>query len=285
MLADAVAANGTFFSVWLGSNDVLGYAIGGGVETDGDGIEGNEENPLNPGLLTSVASFSTAIGAVLDGMTANGAEGVILTVPPVTLAPFFQIVTTLSGGVNVIPLDAATAGAVNAAYNDAATGYNPGLQAALALSIITQEEYDRRLISFAEGANPPVLVDESLTVADISAAFMLPAGSVVLPNLRQAESGDLFPLTALSVVGTLADPTNPSSVFGVGVALPDKDVLTAVEQAAIITRYAMFNGVIAAEAGARAGVTMVDVGPLFADVYGLSATEAALLGLSMDAQT
>lgn len=284
MLADAMGANATFFSVWLGSNDVLGYAIGGGTETDGDNIEGNQDDPTQPSLLTSVANFSGALTGVLDGLSANGAKGVIVNLPPVTLAPFFQIVTQLSGGVNLIPMDAATAGAVNSAYNDPATGYNPGLSAAVAIGAMTQEEANRRTINFSEGTNPPVITDESLTQADISAAFGFPAGSVVLPNLRHAEATDLFPLTALAVVGTLADPTNPASVYGVGVPVPDQNTLTLAEQGAIIQRYATFNALIAAEAAARNNIEMVDVGPMFADVFGLVSAQAAGLALSAEAQ-
>ncbi len=41
VLADAVAQNPTFFSLWIGGNDVLGYATSGG-----DGL--NQTGNLNP---------------------------------------------------------------------------------------------------------------------------------------------------------------------------------------------------------------------------------------------
>lgn len=280
MLGDAVAAGGTFFSVWLGSNDVLRFAIAGGEETDDDSTEGNQENLLNPDLLTPVSSFSDALSGILDALSANGANGIIVNIPPVTILPYFQIVTQLSGGVNLIPLDAPTASVVNDGYSD----YNDGLDAAVFFGEITQEEADRRKIMFSAGANPPVITDESLTKADVSLAFGAPPGSVILPKLRHAEATDLFPLPALTVIGQLADPGDPTSVYGVGVPVPDKHTLTLAEQAAIITRYATFNAIIAQQAAARSNVSMMDVGVQFADIFGLSAQQAALLGLSADAQ-
>lgn len=276
---DAAAAGGTFFSVWLGNNDVLGYASGGGVDE---------------AEITDVATFTADLSTVLDEMSANGADGVILNVPPIQLAPFFQIVTTLSGGVNILPagsIDAPTAAFLNSA--DAYGEYNGGLMAAVALGVITAEEAAFRTITFeGDEANAPVITDESLTVADISLALGLPAGSVILPNMRQAQvdattgAYDLFPLTALAVVGTEAIPGDPSSVYGVGVPLPDAFTLTMNdEQVQVVTAYATFNAVIAGQAAARPNITLVDVGPVFADAFGLSAPQAAGLQLSTEAQS
>jgi len=68
--------NATFFTLWLGDNDVLSYAQTGGV---GD-------------TITSPAFFQTAMGGVLQALTANGAKGVIATIPDVTVIPFFTTI-------------------------------------------------------------------------------------------------------------------------------------------------------------------------------------------------
>lgn len=291
MLADAVAANPTFFSVWLGNNDVLGYATAGGTDE---------------GLITSQGDFQTALISILGSLSAGGAEGVILNIPPVHLAPYFQIVTTLGGGVNLIPLtDESLVATLNGVYNfpigtaltdgDDATnpGYNSLLTEAVAEGSLTQEEADRRMISWAVGANPPMITDESLTAVtvDLSEYVGAPAGSVLVPVplYRQAEVNafgqyDLFPLPALSVVGTLADPQNPNSVYGVGVAVPDQYTLTISEQVNVITAYATFNATISGVLASFPNVKLVDVGPMFADVFGLSAAQAAGLQLSSAAQ-
>lgn len=274
VVGDAAASGATFFSIWLGSNDVLGYALSGGAF-------GEMFDPTNPSTLSSTDAFSASLSGTLDAMSANGASGVILTIPPVTLAPFFQFVTGSEAGINLIPLDAATAGVVNGGYAD----YNNGLDAAVALTIISADEAARRKINFIEGRNRPVITDENLTVADISAAFGAPAGTVVLPNSRHLEQGELLPLTAASVLGQPADPSNPLSIQGVAVPLADQYVLTLQEQGALGLRTAQFNGIIAAQAAARANVTMVDIQPVFADMFGLTAQQAALLGLSPAAQS
>ncbi|MEI7500442.1 MAG: hypothetical protein WCK84_08315 [Bacteroidota bacterium] len=66
----------TFFISWLGDNDVLSYALTGGV---GDTI-------TSPGL------FQKAMGGVLLAMTAGGAKGVIANVPDITTIPYFTTV-------------------------------------------------------------------------------------------------------------------------------------------------------------------------------------------------
>lgn len=78
VLDDAMAANATFFTLWLGDNDVLAYALSGGTVA-GDSI-------------TSPAFFQTVMGGVLQGLTANTAKGVIATIPDVTAIPFFTTI-------------------------------------------------------------------------------------------------------------------------------------------------------------------------------------------------
>ncbi len=68
--------NPTFFTMWLGDNDVLGYALAGGV---GDSI-------------TSPALFQQAMGGMLTALVANGAKGVIANIPDVTAIPFFTTI-------------------------------------------------------------------------------------------------------------------------------------------------------------------------------------------------
>ena len=122
--------------------------------------------------------------------TDPGIQGVVGNIPSVTSAPFFTLVPY-----NSIPFADGdpTIAVVNAAYDD----YNNGLQAAVALSIITPEEAGRRTISFAAGANAVVVTAEDITQdVDISAAFSLPPGSVVLPNIRQTTAADLLTLAS-----------------------------------------------------------------------------------------
>ena len=66
----------TFFSAWLGNNDVLGYATAGGFS----------------GSISPTATFSSLYGELITAMTANGAEGIVATIPDVRSVPFFTTV-------------------------------------------------------------------------------------------------------------------------------------------------------------------------------------------------
>lgn len=71
----------TFFSLWLGNNDALGYATNGGVTTD----------PTN--VLTEKATFSLLYSNMVNALTAGGQKGVLGTIPDVTSIPYFNTVT------------------------------------------------------------------------------------------------------------------------------------------------------------------------------------------------
>ncbi|WP_181307247.1 SGNH/GDSL hydrolase family protein [Rufibacter sp. XAAS-G3-1] len=75
-LARVSASNPTFFSSWLGNNDVLGYATAGGFS----------------GTITPVATFTSLYTELITAMTANGAEGIVATIPDVRSVPFFTTV-------------------------------------------------------------------------------------------------------------------------------------------------------------------------------------------------
>ncbi len=70
------AAGATFFSVWLGNNDVLFTAASGGLIPS-----------------TDAATFETNLDALLDVLTAGGAKGVIANIPDVTKIAFFNTIT------------------------------------------------------------------------------------------------------------------------------------------------------------------------------------------------
>ncbi|MEJ6623362.1 MAG: G-D-S-L family lipolytic protein [Flavobacteriaceae bacterium] len=232
VLADAMAQKPTFFSLWIGINDVLGYAT-----TGGDGT-----NPLTPISGAPGAGFDGTYAAIIATMTASGAKGVVANVPYVTSLPHFTTVPH-----NPIPLDAATAGAVNAAY----APYNGGLQAAYqalqGTGLLTAAEVAKRQITFKAGAgNAVVIFDESLTdLGAINPAF---AG---LQKIRQATAADLLVLPSASFIGTLAVPGNPLTVNGVAVPLADKWVLTPQEQAEIKTAIDGYNAIIKAAATSK----------------------------------
>lgn len=249
----AAAQNPSFFTLSLfGGNDVLGYATGGADQSSDQ--------------ITPLATFEGALNIALTALTANGAKGVVSGTPHVTDLPYFTTVPY-----NAVPLNEATATAVNGGY----AVYNGGLQAAFAAldgtGLFTAEEVEQRTISFSEGQNAVVIVDEDLTdLGAINPAF------AAIPKYRQATAEDLLVLTSASFIGTLADPNNPASVNGVGVPLADKWVVTATELEEIISATDTMNASVQA-AAENFGVAYVDLQAIL--------TQASSTGITFDDYT
>lgn len=238
VLGEAIDANPTFFSLWIGNNDVLGYATSGAS---------------NAALLTSNADFQARFtNVVTDLMTETTAEGVVINIPSFLGLAFFRAVPF-----NAIPLDAQTAAGASAGYTD----YNNGVQQAANGGLITQAEADRRKISFSAGQNAFVIEDETLT--DLSA--------LMLPPLRQSESTDLTVLSLGSLLGTDAFG---EGAYGIQDAVSDQFVLIPSEQVEIETSRQTFNGIMAQIVAANSGrLTLYDTNSatgVFADLFGLS---------------
>ena len=239
VLGDALAQSPTFFTLSeIGGNDVLGYATSGGAGVDQTG----NFNPATYGGndITDPNVFASVFSDMTNALTANGAKGVVGNVPYVTSLPYFTTVPH-----NPIPLDAGTAGALNAGY----APYNGGLLVAQSYAMIDAAEVAKRTINFVEGQNAVVIVDEDLT--DLSA--------LGIPSYRQATANDLLVLTSSSFIGTLADPSNPNSVNGVGVPLANQWVLTDTEQAKVKTATDAYNMTIEAVANANPNLALVDL--------------------------
>ena len=237
----AASQNPSFFTLSLfGGNDVLGYATGGADQTTD--------------AITPITTFEAALNGALTALTANGAKGVVSGTPYVTDLPYFTTVPY-----NPVPLDAATAAAVNGGY----AAYNGGIQAALAAlagtGLFTAEEAAARTISFNEGQNAVVIEDESLTdLGAINPAF------AALPKYRQATENDLMVLTSASFIGTEAIPGNPATVNGVAIPLADKWVVTETEIEEIISATDAMNASVEAAADSY-GIAYVDLQSILAE--------------------
>lgn len=90
----------TFFSMWLGNNDILGYATTGGA------------SPAD--APTDKAVFASLYADVATTLTNNKAKGVVATIPDVLSTPFFNTVT--------IPSVLALAPGATAIYIQTGTG-------------------------------------------------------------------------------------------------------------------------------------------------------------------
>jgi len=232
IIEDAIAQAPTFFSLWIGNNDILSFATSGGTGVD----QRLNPDPSTYGIndITSPVVFEQVYNSILRALTDDGANGVVANIPDVTSIPFFTTVPY-----NPIPLDAEAADLANMSY----ASYNGSLQLFQLAGELTAEEVAQRTIEFSEGENNAVvIIDENLTFLTTT----LPDGSTsVLPKIRQTTSDDLLVLTSIGFIGTLSDPNNLASINGVTVPLSDQWVLTPEEQTLIKQATTTFNQTIA----------------------------------------
>lgn len=251
VLEDATSQSYTFFSLWIGNNDILSYATSGGVGVDQTG--NFDPTTYGGNDITDPNVFASVYSQQVEALTANGAKGVLVNIPEVTSLPYFTTVPTQS-----IPLDAATAGALNAQFGAYNTQVLPGL---VQMGVISPEEAALRMVNFSEGVNFPIMTDDDLTdLTDIlqGAPFSLPAElAALLGQLRQVNNDDLVVLTASSVLGSTPDPNNPQGVVGVSIPLADQYVLAKSEQDRVTAASVAYNATIEALANSK-GLAFVD---------------------------
>lgn len=238
VLGDAMSKNPTFFTNWIGANDVLSYATNGGAQSDGvtPAADHNTTGNLNPATyggndITNSNVFASVYSTIINTLISGGAKGVVATVPSVTSIPYFTTIPY-----NPVPLDNATATQLNSGY----ATYNGGLDLAYSNNLITNQERLQRKINFVAGQNPVVIVDSDLT--NLS--------GLGLPSYRMTTAQDLIVLPARSVIGTVVGG-NPSMINGVSVPLANKWVLTANEKAKVANATAAYNAAIVSIANAN----------------------------------
>lgn len=249
VLKDALAQKPTFFSLWIGNNDVLSYATSGGSGKDQTG----NLDPTTYGSndITDPNVYKSVINSYLQALTAGGAKGVIANIPSVTAIPYFTTVPY-----NAVPLDNATA-----------TSLNQSLLGPLK-QVLTAFGQGSRINLAAAGQNPILIMDKDLDpmkaqiTAGLTAAGLPAAQAAALgtyfSQARHATKDDLVVLTASSVIGK--NPTsNPAPFDKLGVTFPldDKYVLTSTETARVTKATTAYNAAIAALA-AQYNIAFVD---------------------------
>ena len=250
VLEDAMAQNPTFFSLWIGNNDVLSYATSGGVGTNQTGNTNPRTYSSND--ITDPNVLAGSIRAVLEGMKSVGAtKGVIANIPNVTSIPFFTTVPY-----NAIPLDEAYA-----------TALNTQLVGRLK-PVLTALGQGDRLKTLVVGQNPLLIKDETLTdlssqitaaltrngVSAAEAAFI----GTTYGQARHTTSEDLILLSTKPVINTdVANVSDPFNKLGITYPLEDKHVLTKSEVAQVQTATNAYNTQIKALAEAY-GLAFVD---------------------------
>lgn len=268
VLADAMLQKPTFFSLWIGNNDVLSYATNGGTNSQTTGgvttytaatVQTGNTNPATykSNDISDANVVAGSIKAVLDGLKSVGStKGIIGNIPDVTNIPFFTRVPY-----NAIPLDATKAQALNTQL------YGP-LKAAL-----TAFGQGDRINPVVAGNNPVLIIDNKLANLSAQLTGALTAGGVpaaqaafignAFGRARQAKPGELMLLTSSTLLGldaTTNQPATPSSVFIYGASFPigDQYSLTTDEVNNIGTAVKAYNTSIKAMADSY-GLAFVDM--------------------------
>ena len=268
VLADATVQNPTFFSLWIGNNDVLAYATSGGT-----GV--NQSGNLDPSTysgndITDPNVFANVYSTLVTQLTAGGAKGVVANIPYVTSVPFFTTVPT-----NPIPgLPAASAGQLNQLFGGinlalAGAGLPPRFQTLVA------NDGNPATVE----ANPLLIKDESLPniSAQITAALTPVLGAptagylgLLYGQARHASNvtatKDYILLTARTIIGTTqAGAPSPFNTVGVSYPMQDNTTLTATETAEVKAATDAFNASIASLASSK-GLAFVDANAILVQV-------------------
>jgi lysophospholipase L1-like esterase len=272
VIADAMAQNATFFSLWIGNNDVLSYATSGGT-----GV--NQLGNLNPATyagndITDPVVFASTYNTLVTNLTAGNAKGVVANIPYVTSLPLFTTIKTnqLPG---LPPANVTTLNQLLGGINLALAG------ASLPPRFVTLVADDGNPATTE--SNPLLIVDESLPniAAQITAALTAPTGPYPAPtaafigNLygraRHARNTpstnrDYILLTAGGLIGTTqAGAPSPFNAIGISYPMQDGTVLTADEAAQVKTATDAFNASILSIANSK-DLAFVDANATFNQV-------------------
>ena len=251
IVADALAQNPTFFSLWIGNNDILGYATSGGT---GVNQTGNlDPSTYGPDDITDPIVFSSAYNGIVNQLTGAGAKGVLITLPDVTSIPFFTTVPN-----NALVLDAGQAanltgffqafvGIATVALASPPNNIPPQqAQAIAAQYALTFSEGPNRFLIKEESPTNPFgfrqMTEEELLVLTIDQARLAQGyGSVVI-------TPEVLQVLGLLQMGGTPTPEQAALVLNAVSPIEDGDVLDnfEIEEVSIATE--AYNATIRAAA-------------------------------------
>lgn len=275
ILGDAISVDPTFFTLWIGNNDVLGYATSGATR---------------PEILTSQEDFQTQFSAIINSlMTETSASGVVANIPQILATPVFRAVPY-----NAVELGAEEAEALNSNFATLNAVFDGMAEDTFIFSDFDAEDADQRRVSYEEGSNPILIVDPNLE--DLSSKFdQLVTFGRITPEQRAAlqpyvqsrpmvvdpQTGpELVLLSAGSVLGTPAVTGDPNTPIGVAVPLGAQYTLTSENIVEIETARITFNTIIegvVTNAGDRLALYDTNnLGGAFADIFGLDGSQPGI---------
>lgn len=222
VLQDAMAVSPTFFTLWIGNNDILSYAMSGGAGTN----QAGNFDPSSYGSndLSAPEVVANVVKTISETMVAAGAKGVLVNLPEITSIPFFKTIPAQP----LSPANTNFASKINT-LNGFYAGINQ-VFAAIGAS-------DRQISFKKDAASGIVFIDDSLEdlSAKIAGALMqsgMPAAKAqllgsIFGQARQSREGDLIPLTMSSKIATV-DKNRVAYLMSKGVSQEEAGLLSIV---------------------------------------------------------
>ena len=101
-LSDTLVMRPTFFSLFIGNNDILTFALSGATS-----------DSITPSSGPAGIGFKESINAIVNALTVNGAKGVIANIPAIDSLPYFTVIPN-----NGLVLNADSIFVLNEKYKD-----------------------------------------------------------------------------------------------------------------------------------------------------------------------
>ena len=82
----------TFFTFWMGMDDVLGYALSGGQGDGSANVAPQLLNYFNPKDISNIVTFESFYDTAVNMSISTGSNGALINIPDITAFPFFTTV-------------------------------------------------------------------------------------------------------------------------------------------------------------------------------------------------
>ena len=286
VLGDAMSKNPTFFTNWIGANDVLAYATNGGARPDNP-LTTEDESLLpatdqtgNPNVasygsndITDPTFFAGVYTNIINTLTGgpNSAKGVVATVPSVTSIPYFTTVpyaplTAQSLGKGLAPVGSDEATQI--AYGTAAMNQLNTELYGLLKGVFTAGGEPNRVKLLNTATENPVLiydvdaVDRSVQISGYLQSVLFYDATTantfgaIFGKSRQTTAADLIVLPASSsasggIGANIAGAPIQINKNGISYPMANKWVLTANEQTKVANATTAYNNSIRAIAASK----------------------------------
>ncbi|MEW5674854.1 G-D-S-L family lipolytic protein [Flavobacterium enshiense] len=293
VLEDAMSKNPTFFTNWIGANDVLAYSTSGGAINDNPATttvdesliaaaDHNATGNMNPATyggndITNATVYGGVYTQIINALTSGGAKGVVCTIPNVTSIPYFTTVpykplTAQGIGKGLVPAGSTTEQQI-AAGTAAMNQLNSQLYTMLD-GLFTAYGQPNRVNPLDPTKANPILIHDVDAIdrsTEITGALTPLYGAAIAGQFgaafgkcRQSASTDLIVLPASSVIGT-SNPFATAAMLSVGankngVSYPisNKYVLTANEALKATNATSAYNNAIRSIAASK-GLAVADM--------------------------